>query len=150
MDVEVGVAKSGINAGFGLSVIEKRIAAGDERLDLVLVVLGEEARDEVGREDSGVAVGRPGPSHVPAFRTYPHKTIKKALTAETDVDTSTPIGLAACPPENISMSLGIIAGFQCKGILVNKQKFTKTANIWGIHNNAKGTNTNRVVMFLKE
>jgi len=45
--------------------------------------------------------------------------------------------------------LGIIAGFQCKGILVNKQRFTKTANIWGIDNNSKGTNTNRVVIFQK-
>ena len=48
------------------------------------------------------------------------------------------------------LPLGMIAGFQCKGILVNKQRFTKTANIWGIHNNTKGTNSNRVVMFLKE
>jgi len=46
--------------------------------------------------------------------------------------------------------IGTIAGFQCEGILVNKQKFTKTANIWGVHNNAKGTNTNRVVLFQKE
>ena len=46
--------------------------------------------------------------------------------------------------------LGVQAGFACKGILVNQQTFTKTANIWGIQNNARGTNSNRVVMFYKK
>jgi len=32
------------------------------------------------------------------------------------------------------------------GVLVNVQEFTKTANCWGVHNNSKGTNTNRVVI----
>jgi hypothetical protein len=45
--------------------------------------------------------------------------------------------------------LGVNAGFECRGILVNQQTFTKTANIWGVKNNARGTNTNRVVMFCK-
>jgi hypothetical protein len=45
--------------------------------------------------------------------------------------------------------LGQDAGFNCDGIYVNKQKFTKTANIWGIHNNRLGTNTNRIVLFRK-
>jgi len=45
--------------------------------------------------------------------------------------------------------LGLRAGFECQGILVNRQSFTKTANIWGIRNNARGTNTNRVVIFYK-
>ena len=45
--------------------------------------------------------------------------------------------------------LGTKAGFACKGILVNQQIFTKTANIWGIKNNTGGTNTNRIVMFYK-
>lgn len=31
-------------------------------------------------------------------------------------------------------------------VLVNVQEFTKTANCWGVDNNAKGTNTNRVVI----
>lgn len=31
-------------------------------------------------------------------------------------------------------------------VLVNVQRFTKTANCWGVSNNAKGTNTNRVVV----
>ena len=34
--------------------------------------------------------------------------------------------------------------------LINKQSFTKTSNAWGIKNNSKGTNTNRVVIFQKQ
>jgi DNA modification methylase len=45
--------------------------------------------------------------------------------------------------------IGINAGFECHGILINSQKFTKTSNIWGIKNNTNGTNTNRIVMFKK-
>jgi len=29
---------------------------------------------------------------------------------------------------------------------VNRQAFTKTANCWGVGNNARGTNTNRIVL----
>lgn len=46
--------------------------------------------------------------------------------------------------------LGIEAGFDCVGILVNLQEFTKTSNIWGIKNNKTGTNTNRIVLFAKD
>lgn len=46
--------------------------------------------------------------------------------------------------------LGNSAGFECNGILVNSQEFTKTANIWGIHNMKSGTNTNRIVLFRKK
>ncbi len=45
--------------------------------------------------------------------------------------------------------LGNNAGFECNGILVNFQEFTKTANIWGIRNMKSGTNTNRIVLFRK-
>ena len=31
-------------------------------------------------------------------------------------------------------------------VMVNQQAFTKTANCWGIRNNANGTNTNRIVV----
>jgi hypothetical protein len=30
-------------------------------------------------------------------------------------------------------------------VLINQQEFTKTANCWGVSNNDKGTNTNRIV-----
>lgn len=46
--------------------------------------------------------------------------------------------------------LGVKAGFNCVGIVINQQEFTKTANIWGIKNNSKGTNTNRIVLFQKD
>jgi DNA modification methylase len=45
--------------------------------------------------------------------------------------------------------LGVSAGFECLGVVINLQKFTKTANIWGIRNNAFGTNTNRIGLFRK-
>ena len=34
-------------------------------------------------------------------------------------------------------------------VAINAQKFTKTANIWGVSNNSKGTNSNRIVLFRK-
>ncbi|MCO5162921.1 MAG: site-specific DNA-methyltransferase [Mesorhizobium sp.] len=33
------------------------------------------------------------------------------------------------------------------GVIVNDQTFTKTANCWGVGNNAGGTNTNRICLF---
>jgi len=36
--------------------------------------------------------------------------------------------------------------FRAVCVVVNAQAFTKTANCWGIDNNAKGTNTNRIVV----
>jgi hypothetical protein len=35
-------------------------------------------------------------------------------------------------------------------VLINEQEFTKTANCWGVDNNAKGTNSNRIVVMRKE
>jgi hypothetical protein len=45
--------------------------------------------------------------------------------------------------------LGLKAGFDCEGIVINLQEFTKTSKIWGVGNNKKGTNTNRIVIFKK-
>lgn len=50
--------------------------------------------------------------------------------------------------ENV-VNIGINSGFKCLGILINDQIFTKTSNIWGVDNNDKGTNTNRIVIFKK-
>jgi hypothetical protein len=44
---------------------------------------------------------------------------------------------------------GLEAGLTPQLILINDQKFTKTANCWGVNNNNKGTNTNRIVLFGK-
>lgn len=46
--------------------------------------------------------------------------------------------------------IGLNAGFNCKGIIVNLQQFTKTSRIWGIDNNELGTNTNRIVLFNRD
>lgn len=51
--------------------------------------------------------------------------------------------------ENYIIPIGIETGFSCTGVVVNKQKFTKTSNIWGINNNSSGTNTNRITLFQK-
>ena len=51
--------------------------------------------------------------------------------------------------EEIVAPLGIDAGFECTAILINAQRFTKTANIWGVSNNKLGTNSNRIVLFRK-
>ncbi len=44
---------------------------------------------------------------------------------------------------------GLGAGLTPLFVLINDQKFTKTANCWGVDNNTKGTNTNRIVLFKK-
>jgi hypothetical protein len=51
--------------------------------------------------------------------------------------------------DEVVAPLGMKAGFECVAIMVNQQEFTKTANCWGVSNNAKGTNTNRIVLFRK-
>lgn len=51
--------------------------------------------------------------------------------------------------EEVVAPLGIAAGFECEAILINTQRFTKTANIWGVKNNDLGTNTNRIVLYYK-
>ena len=44
---------------------------------------------------------------------------------------------------------GIEVGFKHVATFINIQSFTKTSNIWGVDNNKKGTNTNRIVLFQK-
>lgn len=51
--------------------------------------------------------------------------------------------------ERHAIAAGQAAGLEPVLVLINDQKFTKTANCWGVNNNAKGTNTNRVVLFQK-
>jgi hypothetical protein len=36
--------------------------------------------------------------------------------------------------------------FERLGVMVNSQRFTKTSNCWGVVNNAKGVNSNRIVL----
>jgi DNA methylase len=51
--------------------------------------------------------------------------------------------------EEAVLPCGLEARLQPVLILINDQKFTKTANCWGVDNHFKGTNTNRVVVFRK-
>ena len=52
--------------------------------------------------------------------------------------------------EEVVLPLAIRSGFSPMGLLINEQTFTKTANIWGVDNNTKGTNSNRIALFRKE
>jgi len=51
--------------------------------------------------------------------------------------------------EESIVPIGIQAGFEILAVIINKQQFTKTSNIWGVSNNTKGTNTNRIVVLRK-
>jgi hypothetical protein len=51
--------------------------------------------------------------------------------------------------DEIVAPVGVNAGFECSAVLINAQRFTKTANIWGVENNRLGTNSNRIVLFRK-
>jgi hypothetical protein len=52
--------------------------------------------------------------------------------------------------EEAVLPCGVAAGLDPVLVLINSQIFTKTANCWGIKNNSKGTNTNRIVVFQKQ
>ena len=56
---------------------------------------------------------------------------------------------ATVPLEEQVVTAGKTAGLQPLGILLHTQDFTKTAHCWGIDNNAKGTNTQRISLFQK-
>ncbi len=51
--------------------------------------------------------------------------------------------------EETVLPCGVTAGLEPVLVLINDQKFTKTANCWGVDNMSKGTNTNRIVVFRK-
>jgi hypothetical protein len=48
--------------------------------------------------------------------------------------------------EELVLPAALGAGFEACLVVVNAQKFTKTANCWGVTNNQKGTNSNRIVV----
>lgn len=52
--------------------------------------------------------------------------------------------------EEAVLPCGVEAGLEPSLVVINDQKFTKTANCWGVDNNFKGTNTNRIVVFRKK
>lgn len=51
--------------------------------------------------------------------------------------------------EEAIVPLGVASGLESLGVMINTQAFTKTSNIWGISNNSKGTNSNRIALFRK-
>ena len=51
--------------------------------------------------------------------------------------------------EEAVLPCGVAAGLTPLLVVINSQTFTKTANCWGVSNNSKGTNTNRIVVFRK-
>jgi len=52
--------------------------------------------------------------------------------------------------EETVIACGLEAELGAELVLINEQEFTKTANCWGVDNNAKGTNSNRIVVFRKD
>ena len=48
--------------------------------------------------------------------------------------------------ENAIAKASLDAGLTPEELIINTQEFTKTANCWGISNNSKGTNSNRIVI----
>lgn len=52
--------------------------------------------------------------------------------------------------ENEVVKAGVAASLVPECIMINSQNFTKTANCWGVSNNKKGTNSNRIVIFKRE
>jgi DNA methylase len=51
--------------------------------------------------------------------------------------------------EEVVIPAAMAGGFEPGLVLVNSQQFTKTANCWGVTNNTRGTNTNRIVLMQK-
>jgi hypothetical protein len=51
--------------------------------------------------------------------------------------------------EEAVLPCGVNSGLEPLLVVINSQRFTKTANCWGVRNNSKGTNTNRIVVFKK-
>lgn len=52
--------------------------------------------------------------------------------------------------ENAVAKASLDAGFFPEMLMINAQDFTKTANCWGVSNNNKGTNSNRIVILKKD
>ena len=52
--------------------------------------------------------------------------------------------------ENAVAKASVDAGFVPEKLMINAHPFTKTANCWGVSNNKKGTNSNRIVILKKD
>ena len=56
---------------------------------------------------------------------------------------------ASLPLEHQVVPIGVQAGFSPLLVMLHTQEFTKSANCWGVDNNLKGTNTQRIAVFEK-
>lgn len=52
--------------------------------------------------------------------------------------------------EEAVLPIAAAAGFTPLAVMIHAQEFTKTANCWGIDNNRRGTNTNRIVVLRRD
>lgn len=59
------------------------------------------------------------------------------------------VNLGKIKLEDYVLPIGESCGLKPIAIIINSQKFTKTSNIWGVANNSKGTNSNRIILFQK-
>jgi hypothetical protein len=91
--------------------------------------------------------------HVEAWQTFVTATlreVKRTLRPEGHVAFEVgEVRGGAVRLEEVVIPAGVDAGLEPVLVLVNAQAFTKTANCWGVTNNRKGTNSNRVVLFRK-
>lgn len=51
--------------------------------------------------------------------------------------------------EEAAAPAGAAAGFAPEALFLHRQRFTKTAHLWGVANNGGGTNTHRILLFKK-
>lgn len=52
--------------------------------------------------------------------------------------------------EEAVLPVAAAAGFVPVAVMIHSQEFTKTANCWGVGNNTRGTNTNRIVVLRRD
>lgn len=96
-------------------------------------------------------------------------TIAKSLNEWRDFIALTlkELSRVTCPGGHIAFEVGEVRGgeifldehvataasglpLEILGVLIHRQNFTKTANCWGVSNNKKGTNSNRIVLFRRK
>lgn len=59
------------------------------------------------------------------------------------------VGAQKLKMEELVIPIAQQTGFKVEKVLINTQEFTKTVNCWGVSNQAKGTNTNRIALLKK-
>ena len=73
----------------------------------------------------------------------------KRVLVRVDFNVPTEVRNGKVKLEEAVLPCGVAAGLKPVLVVINSQEFTKTANCWGVDNNSKGTNTNRIVLLQK-